>query len=115
MTTTWIIALALGSAACTDPAPSSCPADEPTSCPSPAPSYANEVAPLIEHYCVQCHSAGGMASDQPLSSYAALAQRALDANTQLYQCRMPQAPVDPPTLDERVTLLAWFVCGAPNN
>jgi len=96
-------------------ASSSCPADEPSTCPSSVPSYAADVAPLIQHYCGSCHSATGVASDQPLSTYADLKTRALNVKTQVYQCRMPMAPVEPPTLEERVTLLAWFVCGAPNN
>ncbi len=85
-------------------------------CPDPAPSYANDVAPLIEQYCAsQCHDATGSASDQPLATYSDLKSRALNVETQIYQCRMPEAPVTPPTLEERVTLLSWFVCGTPNN
>ncbi|HUJ56892.1 MAG TPA: hypothetical protein VLX92_00210 [Kofleriaceae bacterium] len=93
-----------------------CPADQPKTCPSPAPSYANDIAPLIQQYCAvsSCHAPGGSSADQPLSTYADLYARRVDAQNQLYQCKMPYAPPDP-TLDERVKLLGWFVCGAPNN
>ena len=107
----------LGVAACmTEPSPSSCPADQPMSCPSTVPSYATDVAPLFERYCTsQCHNPTGAASDQPLSTYADVHARALNVQTQIYQCRMPLPPATPPTLEERVTFLTWFVCGAPNN
>ena len=108
------------SAACgTDSAaqmPSDCPADEPSSCPSPMPSYANDVAPLVAKYCevVGCHIPGGTAADQVMSPYNQLFARHIDVLNQIYQCRMPLDP-PAPTLSERVTLLGWFVCGAPNN
>ena len=124
MTSRWLsaaivasgVGLGVGLVACGSDPPVDCPADQPMACPAPAPSYATDIAPLIEEYCTtQCHSAGGSASDQPLSTYSDLKSRALNVETQIYQCRMPQPPAAPPTLEERVTLLAWFVCGAPNN
>jgi hypothetical protein len=110
------VALLLGCVACTSN-DASCPRDEPASCPgSGAPSYANDVAPLIQQYCVnECHNAQGSAFDQPLMPYDNLFGRRQDALDQLYDCAMPMAPAPQPTLTDRVTILTWFVCGAPNN
>jgi len=35
--------------------------------------------------------------------------------TQVYSCRMPPAGNAQPTTQERQTIVAWLVCGAPNN
>jgi hypothetical protein len=95
-----------------------CPADEPSACPTTGvPSYATDIAPLIATYCATaaCHTPTGSAADQPMSTYNDLAHRLGEAHSQLYQCRMPLPPAPDPTLEERVTLLTWFVCGGPNN
>lgn len=114
-----VLVLALVLVACggSDDA-SSCPADEPAACPgSGVPSYTRDIAPLIGKYCATagCHVPGGSAADQPMSTYAQLAPRIGEMHAQLYQCRMPLPPAPDPTDDERVTMLTWFVCGAPNN
>jgi hypothetical protein len=112
----WIVVCVSGILACGMDSSSSCPADQPMSCPSTAPSYANDVAPLLEHYCTsQCHNSAGSASDQPLSTYNDVKARLLNVESQIYQCRMPLPPITPPTLEQRVTLLTWFTCGAPDN
>jgi hypothetical protein len=74
-----------------------CPNDLPASCPSPPPSYKNQVAAIIESRCVLCHNP----------------QTMLD---QVYHCMMP--PLDGGTMlpeSERVALLGWLVCNAPDN
>ena len=111
----WITVCVLALLGCgTDPA-QGCPADDPTSCPTPVPSYANDIAPLIQTYCTsQCHNATGSAS-YPLATWDDLSGGATDVTNQIYQCRMPEPPAPNPTIEERVTLLAWFRCGAPNN
>ncbi|MBS2032748.1 MAG: hypothetical protein JST54_33050 [Deltaproteobacteria bacterium] len=93
---------------------SSCPRDLPQSCRSPEPSYANDVAPLVQAHCVQCHGPNGVSSDRPLGSYPQLFALRSDALDQVYNCRMPEAPQSL-TDAERQTLLDWFVCGAPDN
>ena len=95
----------------------SCPADEPATCPgSGSPSYATDVAPIFDKYCVSaCHGPGGVEAAQPLSTYAEIQKLGIDnVNVQVYDCLMPMAPPDPTTA-ERVTLLTWIVCGAPDN
>lgn len=93
-----------------------CPADEPATCPTTGvPSYTNDIAPLVSQYCEVpgCHVAGGSGVGN-LSPYSALKADANNAENQIYQCLMPKMPPYP-TLEDRVTLLTWFVCGAPDN
>ena len=93
----------------------SCPADEPASCPSPVPSYANDIAPLIQRYCVgPCHYPGGPGSTA-IATWSDIEGRVTTVHEQIYQCLMPMPGNPKPTEEERVTLLTWFVCGAPNN
>jgi hypothetical protein len=92
-----------------------CPRDEPMSCPTPSPSYAADVAPLIETYCSPCHNPQGSAFNIQLSTYTALYDLRSEALDQIYDCNMPMLPALQPTTADRVTLLAWFVCGAPDN
>jgi hypothetical protein len=93
-----------------------CPNDQPQSCPGPAPSYATDISLIVDGTCSQCHVAGGSAANKPLGTYAEVYQRRLSVLTQLTACLMP-----PPssgislTAQERADLLAWLVCGAPNN
>jgi hypothetical protein len=35
--------------------------------------------------------------------------------TEVYACQMPPVDADPLSATERQALLAWLVCGAPNN
>lgn len=101
-------------ACCTSSAPN-CPKDEPASCPADVPSYATDVAPLIQQYCSECHNPQGSAFDQPISTYSELYQRRLDVLDEIYECEMPMSPAPQPALTNRVTLLTWFICGAPDN
>jgi hypothetical protein len=96
-----------------------CPMDLPPSCPSPAPSYAGQVNTIIQTYCVPCHSPTGVAAPLSFATYSDIhdnAGRSADMLNQLHQCFMPPsyAPAQPPEAD-RVALLGWLVCGAPNN
>jgi hypothetical protein len=103
--------LALCLAACGSAA---CPRDLPATCPSPAPSYKTSVAPIIEKTCANCHVAGGVAASWPLSSYADVFSLHGACLDQIYGCRMPQAPYSLSDA-ERVTVLGWLVCEAPDN
>lgn len=94
----------------------------PDTCPMPAPSWKNQVEPLIEKYCWQCHADGGI--DYPaidLSSYVEVKKLAVTVLQQVDQCLMPNFGATPPpkaypTVEERNTILAWAgVCMAPNN
>jgi hypothetical protein len=101
----------------TDP-PKVCPADAPATCPtSGAPSYATDVAPLVQQYCVtRCHGPGGVEAAMPLGSWADIQHVGpQNVDAQIYDCLMPMSPAPDPTIAERVTLLTWIVCGAPDN
>ena len=94
----------------------------PGTCPSPPPSWKNDVRPLVQRYCDQCHGNGSTAATQlNLTTYADVATNRTRCWTQIEQCTMPNAngsppPMAYPTPDERQTMVTWMdVCGAPNN
>ena len=95
--------------------PASCPDDLPAACPATAPSYKTEVAPLIDKLCLRCHSPGGVTYYKPLDSYQAVSSRKQSVLSRIYGCAMPPPEVTQPTEAERVTMLTWLVCGAPEN
>jgi hypothetical protein len=119
------VALALGGvAACSsdpgvgagDAGDAGCPRDLPPSCPSPPPSWQNDVQPIIASRCYGCHGDGGI--EQPVfdySTYQGVYKNRSPILDDVYACRMPLPDASPPTTAERETLLAWLVCGAPNN
>jgi hypothetical protein len=93
----------------------SCPNDLPAACPSPPPSYAQDVAPVFQQSCTPCHAAGGVQEGRLLTDYAhAFALRG-DVLNQVHACRMPPSNGPPLTAAGRKVLLAWLVCGAPDN
>ena len=99
-------------------APATCPRDLPASCPptdAGVPSYAGDIAPLMQKYCVPCHMAGGLASDRLLGDYPDLFSQRAAVLDQVYSCFMPPPDAGQPTESERVALLQWLVCHAPNN
>jgi hypothetical protein len=92
-----------------------CPEDLPAACPSPAPSYAKDVAPVIQASCTPCHAPGGKQATRLLTTYdGAHANRSPMLN-QIHACRMPPRDAPPLTPEGRAILLAWLVCGAPND
>jgi uncharacterized membrane protein len=93
----------------------SCPNDQPASCPATVPSYAADIAPAVDGVCGQCHAAGGVSANKPLDTYANLFQRRGSVLGQLVGCLMPPKAATQLTPQERADLLAWLVCGAPNN
>jgi hypothetical protein len=98
--------------------PRTCPKFELPACPSPPPSFATDVQPIVDSHCVDCHSAGGQEANRPLVTYADVARQNGSSGTilsQIVNCQMP--PADAPQLDQAAhdTLVAWLVCGAPDN
>jgi mono/diheme cytochrome c family protein len=108
------LALATGGAACGG---SSCPNDEPAACPSPAPSFSGQVQAIFQTKCGTCHGPGGVKATRPLLTYAQISAGGtrLSVQSRNVNCEMPQAGAPPLTPDERRALLAWLVCGGPNN
>jgi hypothetical protein len=94
----------------------------PNTCPSPPPSWKNDVEPLIQQYCWQCHDTGGSAvNTADLSTYAGVKKNDVRILQQVHDCLMPNFGATPPpmaypTVEERNTIIAWAgVCMAPNN
>jgi len=95
-----------------------CPMDLPASCPDPAPSYSTQVSGIIQSYCVPCHSPTGVESSLPFVTYDDITGtpgRFTDMLGQVHACRMPPPDAGQPPEADRVALLGWLVCGAPNN
>jgi uncharacterized membrane protein len=92
-----------------------CPRDLPDACPTPTPSYANEVSAIFTTHCTSCHSPGGENSSLPLDTYEQIFSNRRDVLDQVYSCLMPNTGGVPLSSDERAALLAWLVCGSPNN
>ena len=127
-----VLAAALAAAACepegeaaspeltTDPPPlaeadaSDCPQDLPM-CPATPPSYAMTVDSIIQKTCFPCHAPGGVAdANRDMSTYANVYKIRGLILDQIYACKMPP-PVPGLSSVERLELLEWLVCGAPNN
>jgi len=101
-------------AACGGSEPVDCP-NLSTTCPDPKLSYASDVRPIINARCTTCHSPGGQEPSRDFTTYGGVFQQRQAVLTQAYSCRMPPAGNAQPTTQERQTLVAWLVCGAPNN
>jgi len=91
-----------------------CPNDLPESCPSPIPSYATDVEPILAAHCTGCHSTTGVAG-HPLTTYAGVYGQRSAVLDQVYQCTMPPIGSSQLTVQQRVTLMDWLVCNAPDN
>lgn len=91
-----------------------CGAAVPQACPSPMPSYQTQIAPLLQTYCITCHSPDGAAGFDE-STYATVNAQLSPILDQVAACQMP--PVGSPELppSDRLTLLDWLVCGGPDN
>ena len=93
-----------------------CPKNLPSTCPATVPSFKNDVEPIFATKCWTCHADGGVeAAQDDLGSYDAIFRLRGDELSQIYSCRMPNVGAPPLTQDERLTMMSWFVCGAPNN
>lgn len=125
---TWdvIARLALGSslawslATCSPAEPPAPPPDagcgSPTpTCPSTAPSFSADVLPILESRCAPCHGPGGVEAGRPLVDYASVHASRTSVLTQVFYCKMPPAGASPLTADEKLTILSWLACEAPNN
>jgi hypothetical protein len=92
-----------------------CPNDEPASCPSPIPSFSGEVQAIFLHKCGTCHAPGGMKADTPFLTWAQIKPARTSILVRVERCEMPKAGAAPLTDEERLALLGWLVCEAPNN
>jgi uncharacterized membrane protein len=105
-----------GSVACPNPSSvADCPNDLPMSCIMPAPSYQTTVSPIFNVYCTTCHSPGGQQASLPLETYDQIYSIRGEVLDQVYSCHMPLSGQPQPTEAERLLVLHWLVCGAPQN
>jgi hypothetical protein len=111
----WLAGFVLSACGTHSAATAGCPEDLPTACPSNVPSYQAEVATIFEDRCVTCHSPTGPESQSAFSTYAAIYANRGAILDQIYACNMPPKGAAAPTTSERITLLTWLVCGAPDN
>jgi peroxiredoxin len=85
-------------------------------------SYANDIAPLLERKCVECHSAGNI-GQWSMSSHAKVKAKSAMMQEVLLARRMPPWDADPRygkfsndrslTMAEKRLLLRWVEAGAP--
>lgn len=98
------------------PAPSSsCPDVQPSACPTPIPSFAAEVNGIIQQRCSTCHNPAGPNPDRVFTSYARIYAQRSAILDQTVACRMPPAGAPALTGPERVALVDWLACRAPEN
>jgi len=94
----------------------SCPNDTPAACPAKPPSFASDVGPVLESRCGgACHSPTGVEPSRPIQTWAEVSPQAQSILSQVHACRMPPIGEPPLLASERQLILAWLVCGAPDN
>jgi hypothetical protein len=91
-----------------------CPSDLPPSCPSGAAKYDSTIAPLLKAKCDLCHVPGGLSTPY-LQTYDEVYTARSAVLDQVYACKMPPLGYPPLSTTERVELLGWLVCGAPDD
>jgi hypothetical protein len=92
-----------------------CPNDLPASCPPGAPGYKARGAGILGTYCNGCHAPGGVDASRPLVTYAEVYAQRSAVLDQVYACRMPPDGGPMMSSQDRDDLLAWLVCGAPDD
>ncbi len=85
-------------------------------CPAVEPSYKEQIFPIVEAKCNNCHSASVPNGPWPFDSYESIVDWQLLIVDDIQSCRMPPADADPPLSEaERTLINDWLVCGAKNN
>jgi hypothetical protein len=94
-----------------------CPSDLPRGdvCETGTPSYRLEARPIIEERCATCHYPGNRRSSYVFAERDDVSSARQTVLTRIYSCVMPPEGAAPLTAEERGVLLAWLVCGAPDN
>ena len=104
--------------ACTSAAPAdpSCPSIDASACQTPIPSYSAEIVPILDMRCNRtCHAPG--VGPWPLTTYDDVHDWTTIIGAYVESCGMPppDAGLGDMTQGERVTVMNWLACGAPNN
>ena len=80
--------------------------DVPSACPnSGAPRFSSQVQPILSADCGGCHSS--------YASYSSASAQQSSIKSKVGDCSMP--PDSALSAQDRMTVLDWIVCGAPNN
>ena len=93
-----------------------CPDPESTTCIDPAPSFVSDIVPILDSRCNNCHDADLPEAPWPLHDYGDVLAWSTSIGGDLATCSMPPAG-SATTLPEaeRQKILAWIVCGSPDN
>jgi hypothetical protein len=77
------------------------------------PAYSSKARPIIEHYCVRCHSPEGVAGDEHDFTHPELlrAERRL-VSARLRAQSMPPPGSPQPSGVEAALVIQWLDCGA---
>jgi len=112
-----LVAAGCGGGDAAAPLTPACPNDTPAACPASTPSFARDVAPLLQSRCgtAACHAPTGAEPNRPVQTWGEVAPQAEDILSQIHTCRMPPAGQPALLAAERQLVLAWVVCGAPDN
>jgi len=95
--------------------PAGCPYQAPQTCPASTPTYQADVLPILQTKCNDCHT-GADGGPWPLTDYQLVVDWKISILGDLECNTMPPADAGLAlTSDERSTLLAWLVCGTPQN
>jgi cytochrome c553 len=89
-----------------------CRVAAPTRCDVATPDYAQEVRPVLERRCFDCHANGGVAAeDHDFSRLEGLRAARLQVVDEVSACAMP--PRSPLPESEAELLLRWASCVEP--
>jgi len=85
-------------------------------CAAPGPSYASDVVPILDKRCNNCHAENTDGGPWPLGGYDDVTAWRDTIMNDLLRCTMPPADAGVPIPnDERAILMAWIICGTPDN
>ena len=86
------------------------------SCSLDVPTYEAVTKPLLNHYCSQCHRAGGVAGEEHnFEQFETLFAQRRRLEGVLRNEAMPPRSVPLPTHSERAAMIRWATCGAPRS
>jgi hypothetical protein len=93
-----------------------CPPPASTTCIDPAPSFANDIAPILDSRCNNCHDPNVPEAPWPLIDYGDVFAWSISIGGDVATCAMPPAGSGTVLPEpERQKILAWIVCGSPDN
>ena len=86
----------------------------PTSCPKEKPSFKHDVFPVLDAKCNTCHKVNS--KHWPFDNYEDVSHWSSQIESDLATCAMPPEDAgETLSAKERETIIAWTLCGSPNN